>query len=403
MHTFLTVIGILALVSGLIPLWMTRRFRHYVNDRLAKASTIYQPKVSVMVPCKGTDLEFEQNILAFLSQDYPTYEVHFITATLDDPARVELERLTASRQEGPSVKLLTAGIHPSRGQKITNLLMGVANASSDTEVLIFWDADIRVRPNFIRDLVAPLADQSVGATTGFPWYLPIKGNPGSVLRSIWGAGALPLLVDTNRNFASGACNAIRKSVFEQGNVAHAMDRSISDTFAITNSVRSLGLVVEFVPQCLAITPDDSNLVQTLRWTNRQTIISRVYSPPFWWMVAVNYSFSNAVLLLGVLLLLSAIITGNFGHALPALLMLGLVPLEIINAAMLLPTVKRLLPENWRQLDDLAWKYYLLTPLASVLIMINSVVSRMTNEIEWRGVRYRLVSPDQTEVLGGDNI
>jgi hypothetical protein len=28
---------------------------------------------------------------------------------------------------------------------------------------------------------------------------------------------------------------------------------------------------------------------------------------------------------------------------------------------------------------------------------------MTNEIEWRGVRYRLVSPDQTDVLGGDNI
>lgn len=403
MHTLLTVIGILALIAGVIPLYMTRRFRHYVTKRLARAPMPYQPRVSVVVPCKGTDLEFEQNILAFLSQDYPAYEVLFVTATMNDPARAELERITALHHGGPSVRLLTAGIHRSRGQKITNLLAGVANASVDSEVLVFWDADIRVRPNFIMDLVAPLADPSVGVTTGFPWYLPVKGNAGSVLRSIWGGGALPLLVDEKRNFASGACNAIRKSVFEQAQVARAMDRSISDTFAITNSVRAMGLAVEFVPQCLAVTSDESSLVQTLKWTNRQTIISRVYSPPFWWMVAVSYSFSNAVVVLGLLLLLSGITSGNPAETLPALLMLGLVPLEIINAAMMIPVVKKLLPEDWRQLDALLWKYYLLTPLASVLIMINSIASRTTNVIEWRGVHYRLVSPEQTDVLDADNM
>ena len=402
LYTLLFTIAILTLISAFIPLYMTQQFKKYVDARIGKESSDYTPMVSVIIPCKGTDLEFEQNILAFLSQDYPRYEILFVTATLGDPARSELEKILSSTAVRPAVRLLTAGIHPSRGQKLTNLLKGIESTSPDSEVLVFWDADIRVHSAYLRYLIAPLANPKVGATSGFPWYLPVTGNVGSILRSIWGGGALPILANQRRNFASGASNAIRRTVFAQGEVAKAMNRSISDTFAITNSVRRLGLLIEFVPDCLAVTPDKSTLLETLKWTNRQTIISRVYSHSFWRMVLVSYSMSNIALLLGLCLLFAGSFSQDSLLFLPAALILSLVPLEILNAAILLPIVQKMIPSQAAQLRRLRWKYYLLTPFASILIMINSLFSLTTNEIEWRGIRYRLIDSEHVEVLSSDN-
>jgi cellulose synthase/poly-beta-1,6-N-acetylglucosamine synthase-like glycosyltransferase len=395
----LLLLGVITLLFGMIPLWFSVRFKRYVNIKLREPLYSYTPKVSAIIPCKGVDLEFEENISAIFNQNYPEYEVLFVTAVEDDPAHKELKRIMENNKK-ISAKLLVAGISHYRGQKITNLLKAIENISPETEVFVFLDADIRIHEDFLRYLVAPLRKDAIGATTGFPWYLPQKANFGSILRSLWGGGALPLLINTRHNFASGAANAIKKEVFEKAEIKRAMDRSISDTFAITNSIRKLGLIIEFVPQCLVISPDNSSILDTLKWTNRQTIISRVYSPPFWWTVFLTYSFSNAMLLLGIILTMLWIL-GEGSFILPGLLMLSLIPLEMINAAYLIPVVKHMIPEYSQEIDKLRWKYYFITPLTSILMMINSLVSLTTNEIIWRGVKYRLVSPTQTEVLSGE--
>jgi ceramide glucosyltransferase len=393
---FLLILGVITLIFGLIPLWFSRRFAICTAKRLHGPIGNYAPRVSVMIPCKGVDLGFAENIAAVFEQDYPAYEVLFVTATEDDPAHVELNRII-EQHEGLTIRLMVAGIDPRRGQKITNLLKAVENVSKETEVFVFLDADIRIHKTFLRYLVAPLRNETVGATTGFPWYLPQKGNMGSILRSLWGAGALPLLVDPDRNFTSGAANAIKRTIFDTADIRTALDRSISDSFAITNSVRKLGLQIEFVPQCLVISPDNSTLLETLKWTNRQTIISRVYSPPFWWMVFITYSFSNTMLILGIFLLLLGV-AGEYMFLLPSLLMLSIIPLEIISALILLPVIQQLIPEHKTQINQLKWRYFLFTPFASILIMVNSLVSLTTNEIVWRGVRYKLISPSETRVL-----
>jgi hypothetical protein len=268
--------------------------------------------------------------------------------------------------------------------------------------LAFLDADLRIGRDYLRDLVAPLADSAVGATTGAPWYLPLTGRAGSVLRSIWGAGALPILADVKRNYAAGAANALTRAAFIEGGVALRMKYAVSDTFAITNAMRQLGRRIEFVPRCLVIAPDDSSCLETLKWTNRQTTISRVYSPPFWWTVATTYSFGSGLLALGVALLVVALAADRRDLVPWALPMLALIPLQMLNAALMLPIVARLLPRHADSLRRLRWKYLLLTPLASLMILVNSVKSRTTRVIEWRGVRYRLISPSRTDVLSADN-
>jgi cellulose synthase/poly-beta-1,6-N-acetylglucosamine synthase-like glycosyltransferase len=335
-----------------------------------------------------------------LDQDYPDVEFIFVTGAADDPAHAELAAIISER---PSARasLLVAGTSTRRAQKLTNLLYAADRVSPDREVVVHLDADIRVRPDFLRHLVAPLRHESVGATTGFPWYVPIRGRVGSIMRSIWGGGALPLLIDNRHNLASGAANALRREIYEASGVRLAMDGSVSDTFAITRSVKAMGKEVVFVPQCLFMTPDDSSLLETVRWTTRQTTISRVYGPRFWWTVALAYSFSTALLVTGIALCVAGILRADLELLAPGLLILCLVPLQSLNAAILLRVVRTMLPEQAAQLASMKWKYMALAPLGSVLIFVNSVLSRTTNVISWRGIRYRLVSPTRTEVLAED--
>lgn len=402
MKPLLLTLGCVTFIFGLFPLFLTYRFRKYVRERLSESEALpdYHPRVSIILPCKGVDPGFEKNIGALLSQDYPDYEIIIVTATEDDPAHLFLRDLFKQRGEGPPVRFAVAGISEVRGQKINNMLEALNHVSGDSEVFVFVDSDIRPEKDFLRKLVAPLKDPPVGAATGMRWYMPKKGNLGSMLRSVWAAGAYPLLIDQRYNFVYGGANAVRRETFERGNIRKLLDRSISDTFAIARGVKSLGLKIHFVPRCIVVSHEDSSLLETVEWTNRQTIISRVYGRSFWWMVFLTYSFSNAMLVLGfIALLLSAVGKGSF--VLPGLLLLSLIPLEMINAALLLPVVQLMIPQFSEEIRRLRWRYYLTTPLASILIMINSLVSLTTNVITWRGVRYRLVSPEQTDILSVD--
>lgn len=400
MYYFLLGLGALALLFGTLPLLLSYRFKRYVHDSLSSSLPEYTPKASLILPCKGIDPGFEENIKAHLEQDYPDYEVIFVTATDDDPAYVFLDDFMKKRSYKVHIKLEVAGISPSRGQKINNVLDAINKVRNETEVFVLVDSDIRPKKDFLRNLIKPLQLPDIGATTGIRWYMPKQGNLGSMLRSIWTAGVYPILIDQKHNFAYGGAYAVKKGTFEKANVRALLDRSISDTFAVTNGVKGIGLKVYFVPQCIVVSHEDSTISETFEWTNRQTIISRVYNPPFWWVVFLTYSFSNLMLLLGIIILILSI-AGKGYFVLPALLMLSLIPLEMINAALLLPVVKQLIPEQREQIDKLKWRYYLATPLASILILLNSIVSLTTNEITWRGIRYKLISSKETKVLSSN--
>jgi glycosyltransferase involved in cell wall biosynthesis len=400
MYSLLLLLGLLTVLFGIIPLILSYRFKKYVYLKLNNPTREYSPKASVILPCKGIDPGFEENINALLTQDYPDYEVIFVTATDEDPAYSFLDKFIKNTSYTIPLKLIISGLSSLRGQKINNIIEALEHVRDNTEIFVFVDSDVRPEKNFLRNLVNPLQYQNIGASTGIRWYLPKHGNLGSILRSLWAAGAYPLLINQRYNFVYGGANAIKKETFAKGNIKELLDHSISDTFAIAGGVKSIYLDICFVPQCVVISHEDSTLSETIEWTNRQTIISRIYSSPFWWTVFLTYSFSNVMLLLGIIIL-SLWIIGEGTFLLPGMLMLSLIPLEILNASFLLPVIQHMIPQHSKQIETLKWKYYLSTPLASILIMINSIVSLTTNEITWRGVRYRLVSPTQTEILSED--
>lgn len=396
-----TLVGI-ALLFGMLPVLMTACLKYRLRQLAKRTRTdAYCPPVAVVVPCKGLDPGFKENIQSLLDQDYSALELLFVVAADDDPAYPALQEVL--RQSAPNGKssrasLLVAGFSGSRAQKLTNQLAAIRQASAESRVLVFVDSDCRPDPGFVGRLVSPLNDAGIGATTGYRWYHPPKLTLGSLLRSTWNAGALPFLVDPKRVFAWGGAMAIRRETFERAGIAVAWNNAVSDDMTLTVAVRRLGLALRFVPECIAVSYESSTLAETLEFTNRQSLISRVYFPPLWWGTAIGHALANVLMLYGLASLGLWVHTDN-----PAFL-LGfacalLLPIQLANAAWLFGSARDLLPATVREeLERRRWYYVLAAPLASIMTLLNTVHSATTRRMMWRGVQYELRSPTETIVV-----
>src|SRR2546421_6740185 len=113
----------IAIWLGLMSLRGGVRFARYVRSELAKSYQEFTPFVNVFVPCRGLDDGLKENIDAILAQDYPAFEVIFISDRPDDPAFVVVQeaRRTFEMNKGPSVRAVVAGPATDSGQKVHNL------------------------------------------------------------------------------------------------------------------------------------------------------------------------------------------------------------------------------------------------------------------------------------------
>lgn len=381
---------------GLLAVLAAWRLRAYVQRELRRKAPDFTPKVSVVLPCKGVDPGFEQNVRSLVEQDYPDFELLCVTATEGDPAR---EVLSGVKSDHPDrrIQLLVAGIAPGRSQKLNNQLHALRQVRDDVEAFVFVDSDVRPHSTFLRDLLTPLAEEDVGAATGFRWYIPERGGLGSYLQATWNGGGLAAVAHPRLAYVWGGTMGILRSTFERAGVADKWEHALTDDFPLTNAVRDLGLDIRFVPECLLGSHEDATLSEVVEWTNRQTIISRVYDPALWWAIFAVH----AVPAIGMLVAGGALVAHAAGvlqsvNVLAAALAFSILPLEAGAGLVIWDTVRKLLPEvgGWGR----ALKHACLAPVAMALICYNSVHSLLTHDICWRGVRYRLHSPERTEVL-----
>ncbi len=397
MEAVFTILAFLLLAQSIAALVAGLRLARYAWRALSVVPERYVPKTAVIIPCKGLEPDFEENIVAYLAQDYRHYELIFVTESEADPAHLALRQILADSNR--SAWLITAGEAQNRGQKVHNLCaaLDALNAvDRKTEVLVFADSDARPDANWLQELVTPLADPRVAATTGFRWYLPLtvpaRRNFWAYLLSAWNAGALNLLGERS-SFAWGGATAINRDTFEELRIKERWEAgAVSDDYILTSAVHAARLRIKFVPQCLVPSEAQTTWRNLLEFTARQMTITRVYAPRVWWLTAITHTLFNITFWGG----LGAVVLGVASASVLLPLLFGVFTLGLISGALRGFLVSQLLPEELRpQIRRSWWAFLFLHPLVSLLYLHNVIVSARTRRITWRGIGYELHSPSET--------
>ena len=99
----------------------------------------------------------------------------------------------------------------------------------------------------------PLSDESIGATTGFRWYLPIDGGFWSHIEAAWNASGTNLLFNDKYNFPWGGAMALRSETLDKVGIREVWAKAVSDDMTLNSALRAHGYQVAFLPQCMVAT------------------------------------------------------------------------------------------------------------------------------------------------------
>ena len=389
------LLAVVACWLGLLSLRGGLRFASYVRHETSLPLPDFHPFVSVIAPSRGLEAGLIENIRPLLDQDYPAYEVLLVFDSGDDPALVLVQNLLSAQQ---TARIVIAGPATDSGQKVHNLRVAVGEVDPRCEVLVFVDTDARPNREWLKQLVAPLHDESLGASTGYRWFVPQRGGLASRLRSVWNASiASALGAATAKNFCWGGSTAIRHAIFDRLNVRERWRGSVSDDYTITGCLKEAGLPVHFTPNCLVASVGDCDFRELLEFTTRQIKITRVYAPHLWQPLLLGSSLFTIVFFGGLTLLLLRIVLGRSFLILLALLglvwALGAAKALIRWRAICIPLADHL-PALRRDLTA----QIVLWPFASVLYLYNAIAAGFSQRIEWRGITYELKSPNEAVII-----
>lgn len=390
---------VVEIAVGLYSLWDGFHWYQMARQRLHSHSGFYAPVAAVICPCKGTEPGLEENLAALTRFDYPSYEIFFSLATSLDPALKIVERVK-EKSERP-VHIVIAGPPEHCGEKVYNLRRAVESLPEKFEALVFVDTDVRLGRHWLSKLVAPLQDGRIGATTTYRWIIPSRtlgdGGFSSALASAWNGAVATLLGRPRENFCWGGGTAIRRRTFDDVHVLESWNGAASDDFALTSALEAAGKPIVFCAECLAATLSPWTASSLLEFTNRQILLTRVYSPKRWIMGLVAHTGYSATLLFALFVVISTMFAGAPWFSL--LLIVLVVPLlAAMKGAIRTVAVGELLPEWKSELNRWSWAGTALAPLVPFLFSWNFIASLLTRRTRWRGIRYELVSPTVTRVL-----
>jgi len=250
-HQALRIIELLTVAATIssiayyaVCLWSAAGFLRDTGANTTRATQDFPP-VSILKPLKGTDPEMYENFRSHCLQDYPAYEIIFGVSDDHDPAIEMVERL---REEFPQheIRLVHCDQNLGSNTKVSNLAQMLPHARH--EYLLVNDSDIRVPPDHLRRVLAPLGDPKIGLVT-CPYRGVANATLGSRLESLgistdFFPGVLVARNIEGMKFALGSTLALRRRDLQTIGGFEAFVDYLADDYHIGSRIAALGKKIE---------------------------------------------------------------------------------------------------------------------------------------------------------------
>ena len=350
----------------------TRRF----TARAQRPAAVLPP-VSILKPLCGEDAGLYDNLESFCRQEYPTWQVVFGVQDAHDAAVPVVRHLMAA-YPGADMALVVEPARRSGNLKVANLQNMLPAARHD--VIVIADSDMRVRPDYLAEVTAPLAEGATGLVTclyrgvsagGFWSQLACLNINHGFLPQALVAAALG-----ERNGCFGATLALRRDTLEAvGGLAVVAD-SLADDHALGAAVRRLGRKVVLSPHVVDNVVAEPRLAALFRHELRWSRTIRAIAPA---------GYVGSVLTQPVVLALAALTLGVIPLPAAAMLAVALacraVMVRMVDRALRLPATP-------------LW----LMPVRDSLSFVVFVASFFSRTVAWRERTFR-VGPDGQLIPG----
>lgn len=163
-HALRDAVFLLAVAPLLYYALATLAALRFFRRERARQFPEFTPPVSLLKPVRGLDFGSYENFASFCRLDYPTYEILFAVNDEEDPAVAVIRRITSDFPD-QRIRLLVGAEQLGTNRKVNKLARLAREAQHD--VLVLTDGDVRVGPNYLREVVAPLANHKTGVVTSF--------------------------------------------------------------------------------------------------------------------------------------------------------------------------------------------------------------------------------------------
>src|SRR5437899_7127344 len=163
-----SVLAGLAVVSVILLLWqwaVALRFPLHERVSSERSGSALMPGISILKPLKGYDHFTEKCLRSWLEQEYRgSVQVLFGVASAKDPVCDIVHKiLTAFPKK--DARLVICGPAIGANPKVSTLIE--LERAALHSILVISDADVRVPPDFLTNIITPLHDHHVGLVNCF--------------------------------------------------------------------------------------------------------------------------------------------------------------------------------------------------------------------------------------------
>jgi ceramide glucosyltransferase len=336
--------------------------------------------VTVLKPLHGADPHLYENLRSFCAQHHPCFQVIFGVRESADLAIPIVRRLIGEFPDRDIALVIDPSVSGSNF-KVSNLENMVPLAKHD--VFVIADSDMRVGPDYLTAVTAPLADAGIGLVTCLYRGRAVAGIWSRLAAMFVNHGFLPGALIGERMRPGSACfgatMALRRDTYVTIGGFAAFRDQLADDHALGAAIRRAGERVVLSSHLVDTTMADVNLgalvAHELRWTRTIRLIAplgfaaSIVTQPLALAFVATFALGFPPFMLAVL---------------AAALICRLVMVRIVDRALALSAT-----ELW------------LVPLRDMLSFAVFIASFLSNRVAWRDSKFRIAA-DGRLVAIGDN-